>query len=93
MSPGVPQVSGLSKWVSGHLAALATLDPWVIGMLLTLFIAVTTEVTSNAATTTLFVPIVGDLVSTQQNVYESSNYSEDTKDVKFPAVCLSDLTG
>ncbi|XP_025091970.1 solute carrier family 13 member 5-like isoform X1 [Pomacea canaliculata] len=55
------QVSGLSKWVSGHLAALATLDPWVIGMLLTLFIAVTTEVTSNAATTTLFVPIVGDL--------------------------------
>ncbi|KAK7087494.1 Na(+)/citrate cotransporter-like isoform X2 [Littorina saxatilis] len=55
------QISGLSTWVSGHLEGLGSLSSWVIAMLLSLFIALATEVTSNAATTTLFVPIVGEL--------------------------------
>lgn len=55
------QSSGLSQWVSGHLDALSSLPPWATGIILTLFIAAATEVTSNSATTTLFVPIAGAL--------------------------------
>ncbi|CAL1533334.1 unnamed protein product [Lymnaea stagnalis] len=53
--------SGLSEWVSTHLEGLSSLPTWVTCFLLTLLVAVTTEFTSNAACTTLFVPIVGDL--------------------------------
>nr|KAG5691116.1 hypothetical protein BaRGS_030924 [Batillaria attramentaria] len=55
------QISGLSKWVSGHLAGMSQMPPWAISVVLSLFIAVATEVTSNSATTTLFVPVAGDL--------------------------------
>ncbi|KAH9491483.1 hypothetical protein Btru_032066 [Bulinus truncatus] len=53
--------SGLSEWVSTHLEGLSSLPTWVTCIILTLLVAITTEFTSNAATTTLFVPIVGDL--------------------------------
>ena len=59
----VLQVSGLSQWVSLQLEGLGNLPTWVTSVLLSLFIALATEVTSNSATTTLFVPIVGELVS------------------------------
>lgn len=55
------QISGLSQWVSSYLLAMSTLPPWAISVVLSLFIAVVTEVTSNSATTTLFVPVAGDL--------------------------------
>ncbi|XP_076453197.1 Na(+)/citrate cotransporter-like [Babylonia areolata] len=55
------QVSGLSQWVSSHLNAFGDVPPWITALVLSLFIAVATEVTSNAATTTLFAPIAGDL--------------------------------
>ncbi|KAK6967821.1 solute carrier family 13 member 5, partial [Biomphalaria glabrata] len=53
--------SGLSGWVSTHLEGLSSLPTWLTCTILTLLVAITTEFTSNAATTTLFVPIVGDL--------------------------------
>uniref|UniRef100_A0A0B7APS4 Citrate transporter-like domain-containing protein n=1 Tax=Arion vulgaris TaxID=1028688 RepID=A0A0B7APS4_9EUPU len=55
------EVSGLSAWVSHYLEGLSSLPHWVTAFLLSLLVAAITQVTSNAATTTLFVPIVGDL--------------------------------
>ncbi|CAG5124197.1 unnamed protein product [Candidula unifasciata] len=55
------QVSGLSSWVSENMESLASLPVWVTALLLSVIVAGITQVTSNAATTTLFVPIVGDL--------------------------------
>ena len=57
------QVSGLSAWVSESLGGLQSLSPWIVVMVLSIMVAIATEVTSNAATTTLFIPIVGNLVS------------------------------
>lgn len=51
--------SGLSAWVSSNLSGLSDLPTWVVTLLLSVVIALVTEVTSNAATTTLFVPIAG----------------------------------
>lgn len=55
------QKSGLSLWVSEQLAAMSDLPDWVVSVIMSLFIALATEVTSNSATTTLFVPVAGDL--------------------------------
>ncbi|BFZ04491.1 hypothetical protein BsWGS_07530 [Bradybaena similaris] len=57
------EVSGLSSWVSDNLESLAWLPVWTTALLLSVIVAAITQVTSNAATTTLFVPIVGDLAS------------------------------
>ncbi|KAL8589485.1 hypothetical protein ACOMHN_061696 [Nucella lapillus] len=54
-------VSGLSKWMSSKLEGVSHMAPWITGLILSTFIAMATEVTSNSATTTLFVPIVGQL--------------------------------
>ncbi|KAK3751907.1 hypothetical protein RRG08_047180 [Elysia crispata] len=51
--------SGLSAWVSSHLNGLSQLPTWAVTMLVSIVITLVTEVTSNAATTTLFVPILG----------------------------------
>ncbi|GFR67609.1 solute carrier family 13 member 2-like [Elysia marginata] len=51
--------SGLSAWVSSNLSGLSDLPTWTVTLLLSVTIAHVTEVTSNSATTTLFVPIVG----------------------------------
>ncbi|XP_050409833.2 Na(+)/citrate cotransporter [Patella vulgata] len=55
------QKSGFSDWISDNLIGLAALPPWVIAMLLSIIIAGATEITSNAATSNLFLPIVGRL--------------------------------
>ncbi|XP_041377794.1 solute carrier family 13 member 5-like [Gigantopelta aegis] len=55
------QTSGLSAWVSGYLSSLESMPDWAIAMVLSLAIAGATEVTSNSATATLFLPITGEL--------------------------------
>ncbi|BFZ18263.1 hypothetical protein BsWGS_21302 [Bradybaena similaris] len=55
------EISGLSGWVSTHLEGLSTLPNWVTVLLLSFLVTTITQVASNAATTTLFIPIVGDL--------------------------------
>ncbi|ESO91712.1 hypothetical protein LOTGIDRAFT_163443 [Lottia gigantea] len=55
------QKSGFSQWISDGLIGLAALPEWTIAFLLSLIIACGTEVTSNAATATLFLPIVFSL--------------------------------
>ena len=49
--------------MSESLGGLQSLSPWIVVMVLSIMVAIATEVTSNAATTTLFIPIVGNLVS------------------------------
>ncbi|XP_052233654.1 Na(+)/citrate cotransporter-like isoform X2 [Dreissena polymorpha] len=53
--------SGLSEWISEKLTVFENLPTWITSALLTFITAAITNVTSNAATATLFLPIVGGL--------------------------------
>ncbi|XP_029468236.1 solute carrier family 13 member 5-like [Rhinatrema bivittatum] len=53
--------SGLSKWMGNQMVPLQTIPPWAIVLILSLFIAAFTECTSNVATATLFLPILGSM--------------------------------
>ncbi|XP_067655896.1 Na(+)/citrate cotransporter-like [Haliotis asinina] len=57
----VCEKSGLSRWIGGELSALGSLEPWLMNLLLTLLIALCTEITSNAATAALLLPILAQL--------------------------------
>ena len=58
------QQSGLSDWLGNQLRVLGSLPHPVIGLLVSVMVASTTEVMSNIATTTLFLPVLRNLVST-----------------------------
>lgn len=62
------QQSGLSDWLGSQLTVLGSLPHPVIGLLVSVMVASTTEVMSNIATTTLFLPVLRNLVSTMYNV-------------------------
>ena len=64
------QISGLSKWVSSNMNGLSQLPTWAVTALLSTIIAAVTEITSNSATTTLFVPIVGQTVGSSRQQYD-----------------------
>ncbi|NXY06657.1 S13A2 protein, partial [Pteruthius melanotis] len=53
--------SGLSEWLGSKLTPLQSIPPPAIAFLLCLLIATFTECTSNVATTTLFLPILGSM--------------------------------
>lgn len=53
--------SGLSSAIGDKLTIMSSLPPWVIVLILTFIVALITNITSNAATTSLFVPIVFSL--------------------------------
>ncbi|XP_061183246.1 Na(+)/citrate cotransporter-like [Saccostrea echinata] len=53
--------SGLSAFIGEQLEVLSSMPPWAMNLLLTLIIAMLTEVTSNSATTTLILPILANL--------------------------------
>ncbi|KAK7089073.1 hypothetical protein V1264_024937 [Littorina saxatilis] len=55
------EVSGLSRWIGQELTVLAYLAPWQLSLALCAIIAMATEVTSNAATASLLLPILGQL--------------------------------
>ena len=57
------QQSGLSQWIGGKLHNLQHLSASGIAFLITIIITTVTEVMSNVATTTLFLPILAELVS------------------------------
>ncbi|XP_063396202.1 Na(+)/citrate cotransporter-like isoform X2 [Mytilus trossulus] len=52
------KASGLSNTIAESLSFLAGIPPWVSVLILTIIVAAITNITSNAATTTIFVPIV-----------------------------------
>ena len=57
------QQSGLSQWIGGKLHNLRHLSTGGVAFLITIIITLVTEVISNVATTTLFLPILAELVS------------------------------
>ena len=56
-------MSGLSKWVGSQLAHLNTIPDYAIVIIVCVMITTFTEVTSNTATATIFLPILASLVS------------------------------
>lgn len=59
----MPQKSGLSAKIGEQLESLESLPDWAIVFCIAAIVAGLTEVTSNTATTTLFLPVVANLVS------------------------------
>lgn len=57
------QQSGLSQWIGGKLYNLRHLSTGGIAFLITIIVTMVTEVMSNVATTTLFLPILAELVN------------------------------
>ncbi|XP_074641728.1 Na(+)/citrate cotransporter-like isoform X2 [Tubulanus polymorphus] len=57
----VSQASGLSKWLGTVLSGLKNLEPSVVIFILTIVIALVTNLFSNTATATLMLPILADL--------------------------------
>ncbi|XP_061163573.1 Na(+)/citrate cotransporter-like [Saccostrea echinata] len=54
--------SGLSEWVSEQLAlVMKSMSTYLAALILSIMVALATNVTSNSATATLFLPIVGEL--------------------------------
>lgn len=57
------EVSGLSQWLGDSLRPLQSIPNFAIALLICLLIATFTECSSNTATTTLFLPILGSMAS------------------------------
>lgn len=57
------EVSHLSTWLGNRLAPLENVPPYAISLLLSLLVATFTECSSNTATTTLFLPILGSMAT------------------------------
>uniref|UniRef100_A0AAV2MFT7 Solute carrier family 13 member 2 n=1 Tax=Knipowitschia caucasica TaxID=637954 RepID=A0AAV2MFT7_KNICA len=55
--------SGLSVWLGESLTPLKKIPPFAISLVLCLLVATFTECSSNTATTTLFLPILGSMAS------------------------------
>ena len=56
------QESGLSAWIGHQLLSLRSLPDPAIALCVSIIIAIVTEVMSNVATTTLFLPVLAQLV-------------------------------
>ncbi|XP_064613390.1 Na(+)/citrate cotransporter-like [Liolophura sinensis] len=65
------QRSGLSALIGGQFSVFSGLEPWVMTLILSAITAFLTEFTSNAATITMLVPIVGEL-AIQLNLHPMS---------------------
>ncbi|KAL5007228.1 hypothetical protein ScPMuIL_016034 [Solemya velum] len=55
------EVSGLSLWIGDKLTVFGNMEPWLMNLILTIIVAFATEVTSNTATATLLLPIIGNI--------------------------------
>jgi sodium-dependent dicarboxylate transporter 2/3/5 len=62
-------VSGLSLWLGSQLKVLDYLDAGALLVVICVFTAVATEFTSNAATCTILLPILRDLVRRQEKKF------------------------
>ncbi|GAB1296397.1 Solute carrier family 13 member 5 [Apodemus speciosus] len=57
------ETSGLSEWMAKQMEPLSSVKPVIITLILSCLVAMTTECTSNVATTTLFLPIFASMHS------------------------------
>ncbi|GFO09946.1 solute carrier family 13 member 2 [Plakobranchus ocellatus] len=55
------KASGLSAVVGAKLAEFDSLDPWLFNLVISMIVAMATEITSNTATATLLMPIMAEL--------------------------------
>lgn len=55
------EASGLSEWMARQMEPLSSVRPAAITLILSCLVAITTECTSNVATTTLFLPIFASM--------------------------------
>lgn len=55
------QSSGLAEWLGGRLTLLSGLHPFIIILIVTLFINFLTEVTSNVATASIMLPVLASM--------------------------------
>ncbi|KAJ8280803.1 hypothetical protein GJAV_G00059150 [Gymnothorax javanicus] len=55
------EVSGLSRWLGNQMTPLEAIPPWATVIILCLLLSFFTEFTSNTATATLFLPILGSM--------------------------------
>ncbi|XP_025089959.1 solute carrier family 13 member 5-like [Pomacea canaliculata] len=53
--------SGLSDWFGEQLSTFRGTEPWLINLVITIAVAMATEITSNTATATLLMPIMAEL--------------------------------
>jgi len=58
------QVSGLSQVIGKFFVSFRDFPAWLLALILSALTAASTEVTSNVATATIFLPIIAELVST-----------------------------
>lgn len=58
-----PQVSGLSRWVGHQLSSFGFMSPQCIIFVVSVIVAFITEVVSNSATATIFLPIMAQLAT------------------------------
>lgn len=56
-------VSGLSRWMGHHLSSFGFLSPQYIILVVSVIVAFITEVVSNSATATIFLPIMAQLAT------------------------------
>jgi len=61
-SPFARQVSGLSREIGKLFVSFRDFPAWLLALLLSALTATFTEVTSNIATATIFLPIIAELV-------------------------------
>ena len=55
-------MSGLSEWIGEQFAVLGELPVWLVVAIVCVITAFLTEITSNAATCTILMPIVAAMV-------------------------------
>ncbi|XP_054756074.2 Na(+)/citrate cotransporter-like [Lytechinus pictus] len=55
------KVSGLSAWLGGKFSVFSSLSPSVMAIIISTIVAIFTEITSNTATATIFLPIFAEL--------------------------------
>ena len=66
--------SGLSEDVGKLFQDFSTLEPWILVLVLCLVTGILTNITSNTATATIFLPVVGSLVSRNGKDWNTSTY-------------------
>ena len=69
-------MSGLSEWIGEQFSVLGELPVWLVVTIVCVITAFLTEITSNAATCTILMPIVAALVGDRYDVIRHTHAYE-----------------
>ena len=56
------QDSGLSIWLADQMSVLSSIHPWAMVIIICIVVSLSTEVTTNTAICTIYMPILAELV-------------------------------